>query len=385
MSQFEEKRIAAYFSHLSTRLGRVSDAACICVAHMVPNTRHFLPAVQRSVDLGLVLQKPKSVGRPEAKWVAEHFRTRVLDRDWAADPQSVAATLKKVGLDNRRLVIADIGGYFASSVDEIADRIPGEIVGVMEGTENGAVDYEAHAPTSIPVVTVARSRLKLPEDYLVASSVVFSIEALLREEAAQILQTRTACVIGYGRVGSAVADILRHRGLPTVVHDTHPVAIAEAAARGFPVHRRIETALESASLVVCATGDSSVKAIDAPAMHALRPGSVVTSVTSSDTTIDEEALGLIFGRPRKVSSHIKRYDAPDDRYFWLLDGGDAVNFVHGAVVGPAIQLIEGEKLAAITRLAAGVFSGRQGQGLLEVDEETRMLVANIWNEHFVDS
>ncbi|RYD62206.1 MAG: adenosylhomocysteinase, partial [Verrucomicrobiaceae bacterium] len=169
------------------------------------------------MTLSGVLAKPKSVKRPEYSFLSELYDMPDLSREWAADAGLVVQTLEsRLGLKGKDVVLVDIGGYFAPSINAISETFDGRILGVLEGTENGVVRYEQEdTPFNPPIVTVARSPLKLPEDHLVASSVVFSIEAVLRENA-EILQTRSATVIGYGRVGSSVADILRGRGINTV-------------------------------------------------------------------------------------------------------------------------------------------------------------------------
>jgi phage tail-like protein len=164
---------------------------------MVPNTVSFVPALNDLASVSAILVKPKTKTRDEYQILnREGFRLLDLDRSWAASPVEVNKTLIDLGLTQKNIVILDIGGYFAGSIDEVAKLFDGQILGVMEGTENGLRRYEANPPTSVPVITVARSPLKLPEDYLVGSSVVFSIEATLREQA-EILQTRTATVVGY--------------------------------------------------------------------------------------------------------------------------------------------------------------------------------------------
>lgn len=42
---------------------------------------------------------------------------------------------------------------------------------------------------------------------------------------------------------------------------------------------------------------------------------------------------------------------PGSRYFWLVNDGNPANFLHGAVIGPAIQLI-GKKMAALVLIAS---------------------------------
>lgn len=347
---------------------------------MVPNTVPFLQALSKLVTLDLVLAKPKSFDRPERRIIQETLGIRVarLTRDLAADPSRLRDELTQAGAVGQRLAMIDIGGYFAGSADAINAGVGGQLVGIMEGTENGAQRYDASPPATVPVITVARSPLKLPEDYLVGASVVFSIEAVLREQA-EILQTRRACVIGYGRVGSGVADVLRGRGIPTSVYDIDPVAVANAAARGYEVFATLPAAIERSSLIVSATGN---KALQAQHFRLLRPDTVVASVTSSDDELDLSGIEVTHQR-YEHSTHIVEYvtKADDQVAFWLINDGNAANFLHGAVIGPAIQLIEGEKLAAVATLASNPPAAGQ-ESLAEVAAELRREVATIWVKHF---
>lgn len=372
-------KVSAYFSHLVTQLGSDRDVHCVAVAHMVPNTLHFAPALDQLMTLSALLAKPKSVSREEFGILSQQFTTPQLSREWASDPSKVISTLYELGLSGKKVVFVDIGGYFSGSIDKISESFEGKILGVLEGTENGAQKYEALGKHQTPIVTVARSPLKLPEDYLVASSIVFSIEAVLRDQA-EILQTRTAAVIGYGRVGSSIADILRGRGINTVVYDKDPVKLAEAAARGFQANIRLEEALSQASMVVCATGN---KALELRGFGMLQTGCVVASVTSADDEFDLSCLTAGYDRI-PVSSNFVRYEEnrPGGRHFYLVADGNAANFLHGAVIGPAIQLIEGEKLRAIKALMDCEICPVSNR-LNELNVEQRREVAEIWIEHFL--
>jgi adenosylhomocysteinase len=376
-------QIEAYYSHLVTQLERGPGTDVVAVAHMVPNTLTFVPAVNDLARVAVVLPKPKSELRPEFAVISSKFATLKLSREWARDASRVVSDLEaKAGDRLKSLVLLDIGGYFAESINQLADILGERFLGVLEGTENGVQRYEEYidyaGPYKVPVVTVARSPLKLPEDYLVASSIVFSIEATLRQEA-EILQTRSAAVIGYGRVGSAVAEILRERGISTVVHDSDPTKLAAAAARGFKACRRLSNALEHATLVVCATGK---KSLDLAGFGCLVQGCVVASSTSADDEFDLPALAPGY-RAEELNSRLTRYveNRAGGRYVFLVAGGNAANFLDGAVIGPAMQLIEGEKLAAIKGLMDGEFSA--GNGISEVSRAGRRAVAEIWNHHFL--
>lgn len=383
-SGFEDLRVKAYFSHLVAQVGIAPEVQSVVVAHMVSNSLHFLPALNSLAPIALLLPKPNSRASSEAERIrALEYPERDLDRFWTKEPEKVIKRLTERLDPSKCFVIVDIGGYFAEVTDSIAEHFGPRFLGIMEGTENGVQKYELQAPFTSVVATVARSPLKLPEDFLVGASIVYSIEALLRTQA-QILQTRTACLIGYGRVGSGVAEVLRGRGIPTVIHDSSPIAMAEASARGFPVFRRLDEALSSAGLVVSATGNH---ALGKSALAALRSGTVVATVTSADDEFAEDkplggwAASAVDGGPITGNEDIVRYDSDTGKYFWLINDGKPANFVHGAVIGPAIQLIEGEKLMLVKRLTERALSPTSGVAELETTD--REAVARIWNEHFL--
>jgi len=155
--------------------------------------------------------------------------------------------------------------------------------------------------------------------------------------------------------------------------------MAEATARGFQVYRRLDAALARSNLIICATGN---RALDGFGFAALRSGSVVATVTSSDSELVTSDLQLGYSNTA-ISSVIQRYEeVSTNRYFWLINNGEAANFVHGAVIGPAIQLIEGEKLAAVHAIASGGLPPANG-ALTELTVDQRTLVAEVWNEHFI--
>ena len=363
-----------YFRQLCSVLPGRKDVVVVAVSHLVDNARYFLPAIDSLFHLGLVLPKPKSINEA-IKAEISAFKSLSLSREWAGNAKKVLQSFTELGWygTNCQILLVDIGGYFQPSIVELRESLGSRLLGVVEGTENGLKKYERLARLPLAVYTVARSPLKYPENHLIGVSVVFSVEAILRSQA-QVLQGRRACVIGFGKVGRSIAGALRDNGIPTVVHDTDSIALAEASARGFEIFRFLEPALRNANLVLCATGNIS---LGARGFADLRDGTYVATVTSGDDELDLNALrnGFI---SRPISDRIEMFD-DGQKTFFLINGGNAVNFVHGAVVGPAIQLIEGEKLACLSALATG-----QGQsaGILELDRPTREFIASVWLDHF---
>jgi len=81
---------------------------------------------------------------------------------------------------------------------------------------------------------------------------------------------------------------------------------------------------------------------------------------------------------RRLGPHVTRL-SDGGHYFYLLNDGNAVNFVHGAAVGPFIFLVQGEILAAVALLTSGRLIE---PGLHQVGQQARKNIARAWLNAF---
>lgn len=361
-------RIEQYFLAINNAFPATHDVASIVITHMLPDRPYFLDAVARGADLISVLPKPRSCDPATRAAVSSRYHCDDLDRDRFTHTGKVLAYIEERAA-GRDLVLLDIGGYFAPALTSLCRQFSGRIVGVIEDTENGYRKYLSCGKLPCPVFSVARSPLKQPEDYLVGQSIVFSTESLLRAHG-DILHGRETCVIGYGKIGRSVANTLRAKSVRTTVYETDPVRAVEAMSHGFAVKWSKAEALGRADVVVCATGN---RALDGEDFTYLRPGSYVASVTSSDDELNLASLGGAY-RVDRLGPHLSRMTSWN-HHFYLLNDGNAVNFVHGAAVGPFIFLIQGEILAALALLSSGRV---MEPGLHEIGNREREIIARSW-------
>ncbi|MCP9837441.1 hypothetical protein KBY84_08030 [Cyanobium sp. N.Huapi 1H5] len=340
--------------------------AGLIVTHLLPDRPYFIESMATIVDLRAIFPKPKTLDPNVKSFLSHTYPVEVISRDVVSDPDKCLQLVIKYG-QGHPIVLADIGGYFANCLNFLASNYPGPFLGVVEDTENGHQKYAAINP-KCPVVSVARSPLKNPEDFLVGQSIVFSTEALLRERG-DILHGRTACVIGYGKIGRSIANLLHARHVRTVVYDIDPVKCIDAMSHGFFVAPSLEEGLYGAGLVFCATGNHSLKEDH---FRHLENGSYVATVTSSEDEIELEKVRKRYN-VKHIHDFVTRY-SNEVNHFYLLNRGQAVNFIHGAAVGPFIYLIQGEILASIGRLSGG----KVANGIHENSCELRQAIANKW-------
>jgi len=371
LEDFERDRITAYFTKVTSPFAPTRRVSSIAVTHLLAERPLFLHALAQLTQVCALLPKPKSIDPTAHQEASQHWRCDQLDRNRFACPEQALSYLENRA-PGQRLVLLDVGGYFAPALPQICDRFSGQILGLVEDTENGHRRYLAYDKPPCPVYSVARSPLKTPEDYLVGQSVVFSTEALIRSRG-EILYGRGATVIGFGKLGSSVAHMLHTRNVQVTVFDTDPVKRTHALAQGFRTTCSLREALTDAGIIVCATGNLALRQGD---FDRVANGAYIASVTSSDDELELDVLHRSY-TSEHVAPHVTRYSRTG-HYFYVLNDGNAVNFLHGASVGAFIFLVQAEILAAVALLA----DQEHEPGHHELPADIRESIAATWLDHF---
>ncbi|MFI6485098.1 adenosylhomocysteinase [Nonomuraea sp. NPDC050663] len=368
---FERSRIHAFFRRVAGAVPGDDKPASLVITHLLAERGAFLTGVAHVSTIAAVLPKPRSIDEATLRQVGRTLQVDELDRHRFADPDQALAYIESraAGQD---LILADVGGYFAPVIGHLAAHFSGRLLGVVEDTENGHQRYERQEKLPCPVLSVARSPLKNPEDYLVGQSVAFSTEALMRSRD-NILNGRRACVIGYGKLGSSIAALLHAKHVDVTVFDLDPVKRVQALSQGFRTTATLSDALAGAGIVFCATGNMALREED---FGRVANGAYIASVTSSDDELELSALNGLYSRSL-AGPNITRYTRTG-HYFYVLADGNAVNFLHGASVGAFILLVQAEIVAAMALLTRG----EHDPGIAEVPAEVRQSIASTWLNYF---
>lgn len=365
--------VGDFFSWLTSTLP-ITSAACLVITHVLPGQMDFLTTLGRATTIAAVLPKPKSANHLVLEQTAAVYPCDELDRGLFANPDWLTGYVRRRAA-GRRIVVSDVGGYFAPALEELCRRLPGQIAGVVEDTENGHRRYEALPQLPCAVYSVARSPLKEPEDRLVGEAIVFSVEALLRH-LGQVLQGRRACVLGYGKIGAGIAAALHARHVRVLVLDIDAVRQAQALSVGYGSAELAE-ALARCDLVFSATGN---RALTVKHLPLLKEGTFLAGATSRDDEFDLTALsepGSGYVRTELLPG-VCQIRSDRGRSFYLLGNGNAVNFLHTSAMGSAIHLVKAEMTVAAALLAAQ----EHQPGFYEVPAGHRAAIAAAWVDSF---
>lgn len=339
----------------------------ILVTHLLIDRPEFIESLSKITDIVLIIPKPKTINQRVLNKLGKYNVVSTTREKLGQKDYSVQLVKKYVGKE--KFVISDIGGYFAEILCELKEHFGEQLLGVIEYTENGFKRYSKIKNIPCPIYSVARSPLKLTEDTLVAYSTVYSAERILRDYN-EVLLGKKSLVIGFGKIGSRIAKDLSRKQSIVKIWDTDPIKLVHALSEGFEICTK-NNYLKDVDLIFAVTGN---KCLDEKKLNRLKGKVYVFSITSSDDEFDF----INFSSFNKKFLHDDLVLTNKITEIHLINKGNAVNFLHNAVVGNFIRLVQAEILLDILEL----IKRKCNKEFLELSEEKRRHISKIWLKYF---
>lgn len=261
-------------------------------------------------------------------------------------------------LDHRPEVIVDDGAATIRLAHlERPDVVEG-MRGATEQTTSGVRPLrrmELAGALRIPVVAAndARSKSLFDNTHGTGQSVVFAVA----DVADRSFRGATVSVVGFGRVGTGIAQHAAALGARVVVSETDPVAALQAAFAGFEV-RTLAEAVREADIVISATGIRHT--IDVVHLEGLRTGAVVAVGGGVGQEIALDAARAAGAVELSRTGAVSVLRMPGGARIRVLDDGHCLNV--SAAEGNPVEIMDlsfGVQLASVahvlgTELAPGV-------------------------------
>lgn len=332
------------------------DADIIAVLHILPDAIPFTQALSKVANINSIIPKPKSINKSAIERL-DYSKILHIDRK---DTESIMGKVRE------QTVFLDIGGYFSGIANELGEKIGDKFCGIVEDTENGLQKYEKLG-LNFPFISVARSPLKENEDTMVGQAIAYSAEGLLRQHSV-LVNGLSVGIIGFGKIGRSVAHNMRQKQGTVSVHDVDNIRLTHAVSSGFEAFNK-EKILAESDVICLATGNISLSSDE---YSKLKNGCWVFSVTSSDDELDKQWLEQNYTK-EQISRYATMY-SNGPHHFYLLNEGNAINFIHGTTVGDFILLVHAELLVAAHKL----LTKQQPIDQHELDKETRDKICKTW-------
>ncbi|HVE44642.1 MAG TPA: NAD-binding protein [Gammaproteobacteria bacterium] len=402
------KKIIEHFGH--DNLKRQKKLAFVIVTHTLPTLPAFLLAIVKYFNdayfadayIARVILKSSEKDKKTLRYIKKKKKDleyksfleeyNVKKEDLRDFPDfELDHIFSSFRTQEDQCIIMDIGGYFASKncLKLLEEKYKeGKLLGIVEDTENGQQKYEKslkEIPVTFPIYSIARSQLKQTEDYNVGKSIVHAADTMLRTEFNMRSENHPAtAVIGFGKIGSSIAEHLRQKNIGKVlVFDKDPNRLLYASSQGFNVVNR-EELIKKATVIYCATGNKALSGDDFKSFGQKQVFLVLC--TSADDELDLSNIEI--ERERSRYSCYKT----DQGAIYILGKEKAANFYYKAIVGDYIRAVQAGLLVG----AIKILESEDNKGLVDKavpdkkDEEiikklgssTEDTIARIWLSEF---
>ncbi len=252
--------------------------------------------------------------------------------------QLIDSAIEKSKSDGKKILIIEVGGYFAKTLSQLSQENIQYIAGVVEDTTFGHNRYlNLLEQVNIPIFSVARSPLKEIEAIFVGDSAVSAMNQILREIGSTI-SSRRGLVIGYGMIGKSIANSLRAKNVHVNVYDKEDHKNLGAFNHGYQIHKKLEL-LKKCDIIFSATGTSAMSLED---IENCKSGCILVSAGSKDIEFDVEGLRDLAIKTELPAKNIEKFYLPSGNLVYLVNRGTAVNFLIKSVPDEIIDLVFSE-------------------------------------------
>ncbi len=362
-----EPNVREFFKALATDASK--KISVLAVSHIIPSSKDYIKSLNENFNLIGIIPKPKSINQSTLQRIENEgipILNQFTKESITKNPHELIRLLKP----NKNICLIDIGGYFSESIAELKKVLGDNLLGVIEDTENGHQKYKKNLNSNCTIMSVARSQLKNYEDQLVGHGIAHATETVLRQ--INILITYKNCgIIGYGKIGKGIAEYLQQRNVRPRVSEINAIRSIQASCDGAIVCNTDDLIRES-DVIFCATG---ARVLDILKLRDLRKDAFIASATSSDDEFDLKFVDSEYDK-QTIDPSIIRY-SKRGHSFHLLNDGNAINFLFSAAVDKYINLVQGELIFSVCKLA----DKPNNKKIVTNSTEDHELIARSWLDY----
>lgn len=376
-----------FFKEIVSRLSlKPHDGSDVCYVAVVPTFKTEIPFVCTLSNFG-ELELIQKNSTKQAAWLKQQwtdFQSNINIKSRKNDFKCIYYTTNYLAhiAKTKKIIIMDHGGYFAESSSMMHRILADKLLGIVEFTDNGIFRYKKYlAPEILPCIfSVAHSPLKACADYSSGETIALCIKSAINDSLSiDIKRSMSVGVIGYGNIGSAVAEKFKKMGVAEIyVNDIDSSKIINASVKGFKPASML-TILQQCDIIVSASG--TAKALEPQHYSHMKNGVFLATVTSPD-----DELGLENLIAENVITHIKKIGCINEyqshgKKIFLIANGEAPNvLIENGILSPTIYLAKAEYLVAGILLRDQAYNSKQGLHTLPFT--TQQVISSAWLEFY---
>jgi adenosylhomocysteinase len=363
----------------------LANSRFILLEHLLPTTEEYIGLLSEAgCDIFAVIGKPYSIDQEVLKRLQDRkIRVELKQYDELENStfleELLNSAIEQSKLDEKKIIVLDVGGYFAAPCSKIGAQDAMNIAGIVEDTTFGHNRYKSMeegkpfiSKMPIPVFSVARSALKEIEARFVGKDAVMAADYILRKLGVS-LAGRHALVLGYGMIGKNVARVLRANDMQVSVYDVLDERNLRAFIDGFHIHKSREV-IKHADIIFAAT---ATEALNYEYIEECKDNVILASVGSKDTEFDVHTVKLQAVKSEKHGEHIVEYYLDNSNRVNVMNNGTAINFILPSMPVEILDLVFSEILLCALKLLKQ--SEQYSLGNLHVvDDKSLQVISKDW-------
>ena len=353
------------------------EVQILSVFHLLETSMSFFEVLNNVSDLKSVIAIPYS----SKEKIIDEYRARFVNTSFVL-PNTIGEIQENIVLEYRKLepnksiIIIEVGGYSAPLLD-ILLRINPNLIGIVEDTNQGHWSYEKiKSDLTIPVYSIAQSKIKSLENRLIGKAIIFSLEDILRKSFYKTFCGLVVTVLGYGKIGKSVVRTLKNRDSIIKVWDTNSISRFQARLDGYFCPRTKAEAITKSDIVLGVSGSNSLLYED---IKYLKNGAVLVSGSSKDVEFRYDELVKTINK----DGLSENYDSLilDGKVVSIINKGRPVNFLNNSVLSSVLELVFAELYLCIY----SILKNQHFVGLYQIDSKFHELLCDQWEEHYLES
>src|SRR5687768_14581771 len=132
----EAAKAKTFFAEAMNGMSAIQNGCLVVVTHFLQDRVPYLEALERLAPIRLLIPKQRSMQQQVYEQLSQKWTViRHLDRQALAEPNGIDRVCEHIG--SRRVVFLDVGGYFSAPLDTYCQRMPDQVIGIVEVTKNG--------------------------------------------------------------------------------------------------------------------------------------------------------------------------------------------------------------------------------------------------------
>ncbi len=271
--------------------------------------------------------------------------------------------VKSISSSDAPVIIVDIGAYTSNILDFLQSM--SHVRGVVDITTHSYWTWYAKEIEKLPVISIARSKIKATENPVTGKNIINSTTFYLQENFQQKLNNKSVLLIGFGGIGQHVARYLQPIVRKLIVHDKDPVKYIEAGN----IYNTTED-WSDVDIVFCITGKEF--SITEKELIRFKSGVIFMSGSSKRVEFDFDSFARL----------ATEYECTDAFFKYVINGkelffankGEPINFRHVFLPGYALE----PAFAATIKCIQKLDNGYQTPGLVDMDINDEYEIAKVY-------